>query len=1243
MSEFPYPGLRPFRRDETDIFFGREGQVDQLLERLDKNRFLAILGPSGCGKSSLLEAGMLASLEAGFMASAGVRWRIANMRPGQSPMRDLAKNLLEDKALGPEWGEHKENVAFLQAILRRGPLGLLEALKEAPLPKGANLLILVDQFEEIFRYRQQYGADEAEAFVSLLLNSARQREVSVYVVIAMRTDFLSDCNLLSGLADAINEGQFLIPRLDREQSREAIVGPAEVFGGKVEPALVNRLLNDMQKDPDQLPLMQHALMRIWNIALARGTASPALSLGDYEAIGGLEEALSNHADEAFGELDERQKAIVETLFRSLCERSPTTRDTRRPTRLSDVAAVAGVDPDEVAKVVEVFRQPDRSFLMPPVGTPLLPETIIDISHESLIRQWKRLNGWVEAEATSAGEYHRLEQTARLWKGEVAELWSGLDLQKILDWKEYQHPAREWAKRYGADFDLAMEFLDESQKHLEEEKKREEAARQRELKLKQTKHRLALTLIALAIALGMAFWAYSKKMEVQREREIAQQAREDVEKTANLMRVIQLLSQASLQARGANYNEAHKTLEDIFKISRKLDQPTQTKLRYAKNLLDWFINLMSDRSTQIYKGKENVFLCDVAVSPDGHLLAAIGDNDTVVLFDTDKGNILWQLQRPPEEGRAGKWHGLAFHPKGKWLVTSRNKRDIVLLALPDGKELGRWSTTHRIVLTLALSPTGRLLATGGTDSDIIVWDVETKKVWRTLKGHKDWIKCLAFSPDGKLLASASFDYTVRIWDLKRGKSSSILSDHEGCVYSVAFDPDGRILATGGEDRNIRLWEINPDKPELKCLLKGHIGEIEGLVFLNSRYLASASFWDNCIRVWDVKLSKELGLGITARRLQAPRVFRLAEFDGQLFSASSDSTVCRWNPLKRILENKEKGITDFSEDMRIVDCGTHDEPRSCAIAPDGSTIAVRFSNGKLRLYTLPDFRSVWEKSEIKAAGKEEEEEKVYRPVVNRLAFSPDGQNLASASSADADINLWQVNNGQLKQTFQCRRGEGIWGIGFSPDGKLLAAASSDVIVSHNIGIFEIGKEKGYFFPSDTPVNSVVFDRSGHNLVSAGDDGKARLWDVKRDMKTQQLTLNTKWTSPVSNDNLYRAAFSPDGNRIGLGGFDTLVYILKSINGKKEKQLADHQGLISGIDFSPDGGLAATISGRDATIRLWELTFGTELFTLPLLCKTNWPFSVTDFDFHWPSKKQDCWIAVPLTESRKLVLYHIGHIYD
>ena len=471
----PYPGLRPFQEDEAHLFFGREAQIEDMLARLEDRRFLAVVGTSGCGKSSLVRAGLIPALEQGFLSEALPNWRMAVMRPGSAPFDNLTTTLLSEAALGPERQSATQAAALLQATLRRGPVGLVEAVAESHLPEGTNLLLVVDQFEELFRYRTQTkNINDADAFVSLLLKSAQsgQSEVPIYVVITMRSDFIGDCALFTGLPETINDSQFLTPRLTRDQYREAIVEPALVAGGQLTDALVNRLLNDLRGEPDQLPVLQHALMRMWTQA-ADNAPDSALTLHDYEAVGGLAGALSKHCDEIlYNDLDAEQQRIAEVLFRALCERSSEQRDTRRPAKLGEIAAIAGVDVEAVIPVVDAFRGAGRNFLTPPFPDPLDAETTLDISHESLIRQWPTLNAWVVAEAESARQYQRLEDAAKRRQQRAgAELWRGVDLENARVWKEHEKPTEAWAARYGDAYQLAMDFLAESE--AEEEKQRRE--------------------------------------------------------------------------------------------------------------------------------------------------------------------------------------------------------------------------------------------------------------------------------------------------------------------------------------------------------------------------------------------------------------------------------------------------------------------------------------------------------------------------------------------------------------------------------------------------------------------------------------------------------------------------------------------------------------------------------------------------------------------------------------------------
>jgi hypothetical protein len=272
-----------------------------------------------------VRAGLLPDLFGGFISSAGSNWRVAVMRPSNDPLGNLASALAAPNVFGSETKENAQlQATIIEATLRRGSLGLVEVARQHRMPSNENLLVVVDQFEELFRFarvsrdaKYQY---EAASFVKLLLEATRQREFNIYVVLTMRSDFLGDCSLFWGLPEAINEGQYLIPRLTRDQRREAITGPVAVCGGEMTERLVNRLLNDMGDDPDQLPILQHALMRTWNKWKDEGEHGP-LDLIHYEAIGAMEEALSRHADEAHNELiDERSHEIAERIFKALTEK-----------------------------------------------------------------------------------------------------------------------------------------------------------------------------------------------------------------------------------------------------------------------------------------------------------------------------------------------------------------------------------------------------------------------------------------------------------------------------------------------------------------------------------------------------------------------------------------------------------------------------------------------------------------------------------------------------------------------------------------------------------------------------------------------------------------------------------------------------------------------------------------------------------------------------------------------------------
>ena len=613
----PFPGLRPFDFEESHLFFGRDGQSEQLITKLGTTRFLAVVGTSGSGKSSLVRAGLMPSLLGGFMTSAGSNWRIAVMRPGNDPIGNLAQALNAPDVFGSEIEENASlQTVLAEATLHRGSRGLVDTVRQAGIVENENLLVLVDQFEEIFRFARvsedKEYRDEAAAFVKLLLEAARQREISIYVVLTMRSDYLGDCSQFWGLPEAINESQYLIPRLTRDQLKEAITGPISVGQGQITPRLVARLLNDVGDNQDQLPVLQHLLMRVWdeckdqNLSVevsqnGKSIKKPhrtvhtgeALDLCCYDAVGGMSEALSRHADEALAELPgasaqltagtAQSLIVAEKLFKALTEKGSDNREIRRPVAFGDICAVAQAEASEVITVIETFRRPGRSFLTPPAAFPLTANSLIDISHESLIRGWDRLKEWVEQESRSARIYRRLAETAVLEKEGGAGLWRDPDLQIALTWRQKEKPNKVWAERYHHDFDLAMSFLDRSVEERNAETQSKERDKRRLKRMKLTLWMSSIFGVLTVLSTVMVIFAFQQRARANQQAAVAFQERARAEKlVVNLTQREQELRISEQRANAARDNAENQRLvaERFAEQAKKLSAAAESEKQKA---------------------------------------------------------------------------------------------------------------------------------------------------------------------------------------------------------------------------------------------------------------------------------------------------------------------------------------------------------------------------------------------------------------------------------------------------------------------------------------------------------------------------------------------------------------------------------------------------------------------------------------------------------------------------------------
>ncbi|NJM94085.1 MAG: High-affnity carbon uptake protein Hat/HatR, partial [Cytophagales bacterium] len=516
----PFPGLRPFKMEESHLFFGREGQSDEVLLKLSQNRFVAVIGPQR--KRQVL-------LHLLWCASHFVRW-LPHWHRGQlgsgggssgcQPHRHLADALLsQDGAYlvsDPEQRRIKRTI--VSSLLRSSSLGLVEAITQYRRGTDKNFLILVDQFEELFRFKTSIfenkdSLNETLAFVNLLNNAVDYEGTPVHVAITMRSDFIGECAQFPELTSKINDSHYLIPQMTREQQRMAVSGPVAVGGAQVSPRLIQQLLNDLGDKTDQLPILQHALMRTWHYwERYREQPEEAIDIRHYEAIGTMSEA------SRFTPMRLMTSSMSSSALSARCssglspKKEEITMAYAAPPRLDVIAQIANVPQEEVVEVIEKFREPGRSLLTPAYGVPLTGESIIDISHESLMRIWVRLKHWVDDEAKSVQQYLKLAEAAELYQIGKAGLWRPPDLLVALSWKEQHKPTLVWGQRHHPAFERTIDFLEYSKSEYDTEQRMKELQQKKALKRART---FALAMSGAAIiCLGFVMWAIFEKTRAE---------------------------------------------------------------------------------------------------------------------------------------------------------------------------------------------------------------------------------------------------------------------------------------------------------------------------------------------------------------------------------------------------------------------------------------------------------------------------------------------------------------------------------------------------------------------------------------------------------------------------------------------------------------------------------------------------------------------------------------------------------
>jgi TPR repeat protein len=464
----PYPGLRPFEAHEWSIFFGRERMVDDVIDRLARDRLVVVHGASGSGKSSLIRAGVMPKLARQHVRH-GAAWLTCAMRPSGGPLWNLATEFAKLEGRG----EDLDRIGTIQGLFNRRGATLASVAGALEGFSGKSLCVLVDQFEELFRYEKETSREEAELFVELVGRAASTQDgepaadgAEMHVVVTMRSEFLGECARFDGLAETINRTQYLVPRMDDDALMRAVQRPAQMYDGSIDEALAARLIASVRGREDELPLLQHGLMLMWDEAVRTRAGERIVLDGTIvEKAGGLAELLSGHADRVMDAAapDARRARLVESMFRELTDVNAEGSAIRRPRAFRDLAVVAGATTDEMRPLIDAFRASGVTFLTPYSPAPLNEKTVIDISHEALIRCWRRIaspkDGWLKREFDDGLAWRSLLVEAKAYGNNPDRVLSAAATEDRS--RLFAERGEAWSHRYGGGWPLVGKLLEAS--------------------------------------------------------------------------------------------------------------------------------------------------------------------------------------------------------------------------------------------------------------------------------------------------------------------------------------------------------------------------------------------------------------------------------------------------------------------------------------------------------------------------------------------------------------------------------------------------------------------------------------------------------------------------------------------------------------------------------------------------------------------------------------------------------------
>ncbi|ESA36472.1 wd-40 repeat protein [Leptolyngbya sp. Heron Island J] len=1180
----PYKGLKKFEATDHQRFFGRESLVADLLRYLAAHRCLILLGASGSGKSSLVRAGIIPKLE----EERGTNLIDLTFTPDEDPFDAFYASLL---------GHFKQADARLARQVDANTLTQVVLQLQSP---DTPWVIFVDQFEELFSITQP---QKREAFVASLVNLQRlmiqeQHTTggngrSLYLILAMRADFLDQFAPYRDLGQLTERYMRFITNMTREDLKRAIANPANLNGVAYQDGLLKEILNDLQDQPGELPLLQYMLDLLWKRA---NLDNRLICCDAYWTIEGVQGALRQHVNEIYNQLPPADQTHARQIFLSLVDTS-VNRDhpegsSKAVSRRAYISQFTDAETRRVlrylidANLLVSNWQPQERDIQGQTAVPdvladgaLSRRATVELAHETLIRSWPLLQNWLEENQEIINLRHRLSDEARQWH-ELAqkspaqatdELWRGAKLERV---EELRQEGR-FEMLFGGLEAAEDEFVDAALTERDRQHHEQEKRRQQELRL----YRITgissvlasgvLVLLAIAVTLGWraqlreiealitaADASFSDNRHSSNTLVTALEAGDRLQKSfwfrndSDLQaKTLQVVSQAVYWVKEQGVLSGHSYTVESVAVSpdeSTIDQRIATAGRDGTVRL-W--TLQGEELQTLMKQEQHFSF--VRFSPDGSRLAIADYDGKVTLWSRQDDSL-----QPLGNGHQQAVREVSFHPTEPRLATVGDDGSVKIWDF-NGQQLNSLDEHQAAVDAVAYSPDGRFLVTGGIDQTVILWDSDGNRL-QTIENLPSAVLSLDFSQggqwltEGDWLAIAMDDGTVQIHPFDPDgaiilEPAITLSGHTAGVTAVQFSPNGTLIATASVDGTAKIW--NRFGKEVYAL-EGHDGRINGLDFNATGTMLATASNDNTVKLWN--------LNSPAQRIlsgHSSTIFSVnfSSDNTLLATASTDDRVLVWD-----------AMTPYDTSPQVLQAGN--DVYNVAISPNSQYLAGALEDGTVKLWSLDiDNNNQMEPLIIPAHGDK---------AVSDVQFSDDSQTLIS-SGYDAAVRFWRVADGTLQDTLQNddQNLTGIYALSWHQDINLLATANDNTTVN----IWQLETQQLQLIAHEQSVYQALFSPDGQTLVTAGEDATVKLWDLKDELQQEQKLRGHGagiWGLDISADNQLIAS-----------GSDDATAIIWTMKGKHLLQLMGHQEAVNTVSFSSDRRWLATGSADD-TVILWNV---------------------------------------------------------